>query len=91
VSNKDNAHNERIYYNREGMIIPDSEKALHIIWELEHEMNNPRNDGWTGSDMKRRLWDIKMRVDKALKNAPQYAGEEAYEDQYIIERIKGNV
>ena len=91
MSNKDNAHNERIYYNREGMIIPNSDKALHIIWELEHEMNNPRNDGWTGSDMKRRLWDIKMRVDKALKNAPQYAGEEAYEDQYIIERIKGNV
>ena len=91
MSNNDNAHNERIYYNREGMIIPDSEKALHIIWELEHEMNNPRNDGWTGSDMKRRLWDIKMRVDKALKDAPTYAGEEPYEDQYIIERIKGNV
>ena len=91
MSNKDNAHNERIYYNREGMIIPDSKKAEHIIWELKFEMNNPRNDGWTGSDMKRRLWDIKMRVDKALKDAPEYAGEEPYEDQYIIERIKGNV
>ena len=89
--NKTNAHNERIYYNREGMIIPNSDNALHIIWELEHEMNNPRNDGWTGSDMKRRLWDIKMRVDKALINAPEYVGDEPYEDRYIIERIKGNV
>jgi len=89
--NKNNAHNERIYYNREGMIIPNSDEALHIIWELEHEMTNPRNDGWTGSDMKRRLWDIKMRVDKALVNAPEYVGDEPYEDRYIIERIKGNV
>jgi|TARA_B110000858_G_C17770651_1_gene459424 hypothetical protein len=89
--NKNNAHNERIYYNREGMIIPNSDEALHIIWELEHEMKNPRNDGWTGSDMKRRLWDIKMRVDKALVNAPEYVGDEPYEDRYIIERIKGNV
>ena len=73
------------------MIIPNSDEALHIIWELEHEMTNPRNDGWTGSDMKRRLWDIKMRVDKALVNAPEYVGDEPYEDRYIIERIKGNV
>ena len=54
----DNAHNERIYYNREGMIIPDSKKAEHIIWELKFEMNNPRNDGWTGSDMKLSLIHI---------------------------------
>ena len=63
---KDNKHNERIYYNENGMIIPHSEKAEHIIWELEYEMNHPRHSGYTGSDMKKRLWDIKMRVDKAI-------------------------
>jgi len=73
------------------MIIPDSKKAEHIIWELKYEMTNPRNDGWTGSDMKKRLWDIKMAVDKALIDAPEYVGEEAYEDLYLIERIKKNV
>ena len=88
---KCNKHNERIYHNKEGMIIPDSKKAEHIIWELKYEMNNPRNDGWTGSDMKKRLWDIKMAVDKALIDAPEYVGEEAYEDLYLIERIKKNV
>jgi len=88
---KDNKHNERIYYNKEGMIIPDSKKAEHIIWELEYEMNNPRNDGWTGSDMKNRLWDIKMRVDQALLNAPDYVNDPDYEDQYLLERIKGKV
>ena len=88
---KDNKHNERIYHNKEGMIIPDSKKAEHIIWELKYEMNNPRNDGWTGSDMKKRLWDIKMAVDKALIDAPDYVGEEPYEDLYLIERINKNV
>jgi len=73
------------------MIIPDSKKAEHIIWELKYEMTNPRNDGWTGSDMKKRLWDIKIAVDKALIDAPEYVGEEAYEDLYLIERIKKNV
>jgi hypothetical protein len=73
------------------MIIPDSKKAEHIIWELEYEMNQPRNDGWTASSMKKRLWEIKMKVDKALVNAPEFAGEEAYEDLYLMERIKRNV
>lgn len=84
-------HNNRIYYNSDGMIIPDSNQACHIIWELEYEMNNPRNDGWTGSDMKKRLWDIKMRVDKALVNAPTYSDEPKYEDLYLIEKIKGTI
>ena len=87
----DNAHNERIYYNREGMIIPDSKKAEHIIWELKFEMNNPRNDGWTGQDMKKRLWDIKNAVDNALVDAPTYSNEEPYEDIYLMNRIKGEV
>ena len=88
---KNNAHNERVYYNEKGMIIPDSKKAEHIIWELEHEMLNPRNDGWTGSDMKKRLWDIKMRVDQAILKAPKYVNDPDYEDIYLLERIKGKV
>ena len=82
-------HNDRIYYNEKGMIIPNSEKALHIIWELEYEMLNPRNDGWTGSDMKKRLWDIKNRVDEALVKAPEYTNEEPYEDIYVTKVLQG--
>jgi len=73
------------------MIIPPSHEAIHIIWELEHEMLNPRNCGYTGMDMKKRLWDIKMRVDEALLKAPPYYGEPEYEDIYLLERIKGNI
>ena len=54
-------------------------------------MTNPRNDGWTGSDMKKRLWDIKMAVDKALIHAPEYTNDPPYEDIYLIERLKGTV
>jgi len=88
---KDNKHNERIYYNENGMIIPHSEKAEHIIWELEYEMYHSRNCGYTCSDMKKRLWDIKMKVDKALKNAPVYHGDPNYEELYLIEKIKDTV
>ena len=73
------------------MILPDKAKALYIIRELEYEMKNPRNDGWTGSGMKKSLWEIKMAVDRALVNAPTYVGEEAYEDLYLMERIKNKV
>lgn len=85
-------HNERQYYSsKTGMIIPDSKKAEHIIWELKYEMTNPRNDGWTGSDMKKRLWDIKMAVDKALIHAPEYTNDPPYEDIYLIEKLKGKI
>jgi len=73
------------------MIIPESHKALHIIWELEHEMLNPRNCGYTGMDMKKRLWEIKMRVDSAILKAPYYHEEPEFEDIYLMERIKKNV
>ena len=47
--------------------------------------------GWTRSAIKKRLWDIKMRVDRALKDAPKYTGDPNYEDLYLIEKIKGTV
>jgi hypothetical protein len=54
-------------------------------------MLNPRNCGYTGMDMKKRLWEIKMRVDSAILKAPDYHGEPAFEDIYLLHRIKGNV
>lgn len=73
------------------MIIPDVAKVKHVIWELKHEMNSPRNDGWTSSGMKKRLWDIKNCVDAALVDAPNFVDEEPYEDIYLMNRIKGKV
>lgn len=73
------------------MIIPNSNEAINIIFELHLEMMSMRNDGWVCSDMKRRLWDIKMAVDKALKDAPTFKGEEPYDDIYLMERLKGKI
>jgi len=75
----------------EHMILPEVEKALHIIWELEYEMLNERNCGYTGSDMKKKLWEIKMRVDKAIAKAPVYHGDPNYEQEYLVAKIKGEV
>jgi len=69
------------------MILPKTGDALHIIWQLNHEMNNPRNDGYTASGMKERLWEIKMAVDKALVDAPTFVGEPDYEDEYITKKL----
>jgi hypothetical protein len=73
------------------MILPDVNTVLHTIWELKHEMNSPRNDGWTSSGMKEKLWEIKNCVDEALVNAPTYVDEKPYEDIYLMNRIKGKV
>ena len=62
------------------MILPNDKEARHIIWELHHEMHNPRNDGFTGLDMKTRLWGIKNAVDTALEKAPTYAGEPNFKE-----------
>ena len=62
-------------YNRPIIYSPDSRGALKAITDLHYEMNNPYNDGFTTSIMKRRLIQIKESVDKALVDAPVYADQ----------------
>ena len=73
------------------MIIPDYNKALHVITELNMEMRSWRNDGWTTSSMKEKLWEIKTAVDRALKDAPTFVGEPDYEDEYLLSRIRNEI
>ena len=53
----------------------DSKCALKSITDLHYEINNPYNDGFTSSIMKRRLIQIKESVDKALTDAPVFADQ----------------
>jgi|TARA_R110000851_G_scaffold201348_2_gene352544 hypothetical protein len=62
------------------MILPNDTEARHIVWELHHEMHNTRNCGFTGLDMKKRLWGIKNAVDAALATAPKYHGEPEFKE-----------
>ena len=57
---------------------PDAKGAIQTIFDLEYEMKNPYNDGYTGSAMKKRLIEIKEAATKALIDAPVYAGEEEW-------------
>jgi len=60
-------------YDRPIIYAPDTKGALKAIKDLHYEMNNPYNDGFTGSIMKRRLIQIKESVDTALIDAPVYS------------------
>ena len=60
-------------YDRPIIYAPDTKGALKAIEDLRYEMNNPYNDGFTGSIMKRRLIQIKESVDTALIDAPVYS------------------
>ena len=62
-------------YSRPIVYSPDTNGALNAIINLDYEMRNPYNDGFTQSIMKERLIAIKNRVDKALVNAPKFADE----------------
>ena len=57
---------------------PDGKGAMKTINDLEYEMNNPYNDGYTGAAMKKQLIKIKEAATKALIDAPVYAGEEEW-------------
>ena len=48
---------------------------MKIPADLNYEMRNPYNDGFTQSGMKEKLVAIKKEVDRALMNAPTFTGE----------------
>ncbi|MBF84011.1 MAG: hypothetical protein CL489_05985 [Acidobacteria bacterium] len=63
-------------YSRPIVYSPDSKGALNAIEDLKYEMNNPYNDGFTGSIMKRRLVQINRAAKEALVGAPKFSNDE---------------
>ena len=63
-------------YRRPIIYSPDSKGALQAIEDLKFEMNNPYNDGFTGSIMKRRLVQINRAAKEALVGAPKFSNDE---------------
>ena len=62
-------------YTRPIVYSPDGKGALNTIEDLDYEMRNPYNDGFTQSIMKRRLIQIKEMVDKTLVDPPTFTDE----------------
>jgi len=63
-------------YSRPIVYSPDSKGAMKAIDELKYEMNNPYNDGFTSSIMKRRLVQINRAAEDALLDAPKFSNDE---------------
>jgi hypothetical protein len=67
---------KRLGYNKPIEYSPDSDGAVEAIRDLNYEMRNPYNDGFTQSDMKQKLLRIRIEVNKALADAPRFTGED---------------
>lgn len=55
------------------------------IYEWIMDMHDPRMDGFFGFERKKLLYRVKAIVEKGLKDAPKYVGE----DEWIEENING--
>lgn len=72
---------------------PDLEQAISQLRRAYAEVNSPYNDGFTGWEIKRELYEIKWLLDRMLKNSNTYGEiEQRYLDQVeknrIIEELK---
>jgi len=60
------------------------ESIKEQIWQWKDVMNDRNIDGFNGYGCKKKLLEVKRTVDKALLNAPTYAGEND-EDSIVVE------
>jgi hypothetical protein len=62
------------------------------INSMARECSSPYNDGFTAFEIKKDLWELKYIIDNAIKNTPNFSGEEewltAQEQKRIIKHLK---
>ena len=52
------------------------------------QASDPRNDGWTASGCKQDLFQVKCLLDDLYADLPKFAGEEAWEQQRLVDLLK---
>lgn len=67
---------------------PDLESAKGIIRTTLVEIHSPYNDGWTSSSCKHDLYLLKCWLEDEYKTLPSFIGEEAWEQQRLIQVLK---
>lgn len=62
------------------------------IYTMARECASPYNDGFTGFEIKKELWELKHVIDRAIQNTPKFSGEEEWlheqEKKRIIKHLK---
>jgi len=68
--------------------ISSIDQVKHWVWENAYEAKNMRNDGWTSMAHKKRLYELKCMLDDVYPTLPTFVGEEAWEQERILEILK---
>jgi hypothetical protein len=67
---------------------PNIESVYSTIRTSLGEIHSPYNDGWTSSSCKKELYLLKCWLEDEYKKLPTFAGEEAWEQNRILEILK---
>jgi hypothetical protein len=58
------------------------------IRRLIGEIRSPYNDGYTGMACKQELYQLKCFIEDAYQDLPKFTGEEEWEKQRLIQKLK---
>ena len=67
---------------------PDLEVAYRAIRYAMAEIDSPHNDGFTSSYCKQELYQLKCWLDDEYRKLPTFVGEEAWEQDRLVEILK---
>jgi hypothetical protein len=67
---------------------PDLNLAQQAILKSLGEIHSPYNDGWTQSSCKQELYQLKCWLDDEYRRLPVFAGEDAWEQERVIQILK---
>ena len=71
-----------------GFLKPDISTAYSAIRKSLVEIRSPYNDGFTASCCKKDLYVLKSWLEDEYKRLPNFAGEEAWEQERVVEILK---
>ena len=71
-----------------GFLKPDIGPAYSAIRKSLVEIGSPYNDGWTSSSCKQELYQLKCWLDDEYCKLPTFSGEEAWEQDRLVEILK---
>jgi hypothetical protein len=67
---------------------PDLAGVRNAIGKVLVEIASPYNDGWTSSSCKQDLYQLKCWLDDEYRKLPTFSGEEAWEQERLVEILK---
>lgn len=67
---------------------PDLTAAYHAVRQCTTEIGSPYNDGFTSAYCKRDLYLLKCWLEDEYNRLPKFVGEEAWEQQRMIDVLK---